>query len=368
MPPSGWSCLVTLHGGIQQFRNAAESAARRRKRTRSARTTMASSCAAAILLLTIFSPWLLGPARGAGKASHSSLSKPLGTPPPPTPFIDIISPVSVHPGATSVVLTVYGANFQSDSVVEWNKTGLTTTFVSDKELTATVPDSFVAAIGVGSITVVTASSSDGTSNIFYLPVAYLESSTNFPRTPSSTTGTGSTPQGLAVADFNGDGVLDIAVANNNGNGSGSISILLGNGDGTFSLKSTPAAGLGANWIAVGDFNNDGIPDLAVANLGSTGTAGVSILLGDGTGNFTLANSPATGSGPFSIVTGDFNGDGELDLAVSNSNDNSVTILLGNGTGNFSEPAGSPYTIGSLPQVIVAGDFNNDGNLDLAVAN
>lgn len=353
MPPSGWSRLVTLFDGISRFLNTAESTARSNKRSqgmgrsRTARTMMTSSCAAAILLLTVFSPWLSGNARGADKAPHGSLAKPLGTPSAPTPFIDIISPVSVHPGATSVVLTVRGGNFQTDSVVDWNQTALTTTFVSAKELTATVPDSLVAAIGVGSITVVTPSGLVGTSNIFYLPVAYLESTTTFPSTPSSTTSTGTNPQGLVVADFNGDGRPDIAVANNNNGGAGSISILLGNGNGTFTLKSTPAAGVGANWIAVGDFNDDGIPDLAVANLGSTGAAGVSILLGDGTGNFTLAASLATGNGPFSIVTGDFNGDGELDLAVSNSVDNTVTILLGEGNGNFGEPGGVHIPLAKL---------------------
>ena len=175
--------------------------------------------------------------------------------------------------------------------------------------------------------------------------------------------TGSVPQGIAIADFNADGKPDMAVANQT---DGTVSILLGNGDGTFTTASTPAAGAGANWIAVGDFNGDGKLDLAVANLSSTGTGGISILLGDGTGNFTLQSSPATGDGPFAIVTGDFNHDGKLDLAISNSLSNNVTILLGNGDGTFTTKA--TYGVGTLPQVIVAGDFNEDGLLDLAVAN
>jgi Bacterial Ig-like domain (group 3)/FG-GAP-like repeat/Abnormal spindle-like microcephaly-assoc'd, ASPM-SPD-2-Hydin len=279
----------------------------------------------------------------------------------PVPYVDIVSPVSVHPGATSVTLDVFGTGFVSTSVVKWNGTSLTTTFVSSKKLTAAVPDSFVAAIGVGSITVVNPTAL--TSNVTFVPVAALETSTVFPSTASSTVNTGNMPQGIAIADLNADGKLDMAVANQT---DGTVSVLLGNGDGTFTTKSTPSAGSGANWIAMGDFNGDGKLDLAVANLNSTGTGGVSILLGDGTGNFTLHSSPNTGNGPFAIVTGDFNHDGKLDLAISNSISNNVTILLGNGDGTFTTKA--TYGVGNLPQVIVAGDFNEDGLLDLAVAN
>ena len=279
----------------------------------------------------------------------------------PVPYVDIVSPVSIHPGATGVTLQVYGTSFIASSVVKWNGTALTTTFVSSKKLTAAVPDSFVAAIGVGSITVVNPATL--TSNVIFVPVAAHQTSTSFPATASSTVSVGTTPQGLAVADFNGDGKPDMAVANY---GADTVTILLGNGNGTFTTASTPSAGAGANWVVTGDFNGDGKLDLAVANLLSSGSGGVSILLGDGTGHFTLGSSPNTGDGPFSLVTGDFNGDGKLDLAVSNSVGNSVTILLGNGDGTFTSNA--TYGVGADPQEIVAGDFNEDGILDLAVAN
>jgi Bacterial Ig-like domain (group 3)/FG-GAP-like repeat/Abnormal spindle-like microcephaly-assoc'd, ASPM-SPD-2-Hydin len=281
---------------------------------------------------------------------------------PPVPFVDIVSPVSIHPGSTGVTLTVYGAGFVGSSVVSWNGTTLTTTFFSSGKLTAAVPDSFVAAIGIGSITVVTPGGS--TSNVIFVPVAAHQTSTSFPATASSTVSVGNTPQGLAVADFNGDGKPDMAVANH---ADGTVTILLGNGNGTFTTASTATASTGANWVATGDFNGDGKPDLAVANLGSSGANGVSILLGDGTGHFTLKSpSPTTGASPFSIVAGDFNGDGELDLAVSNSGSNTVTILLGNGDGTFTSHA--TITVGALPEEIVTGDFDGDGILDLAVAN
>ncbi|HUB52545.1 MAG TPA: VCBS repeat-containing protein, partial [Terracidiphilus sp.] len=118
-------------------------------------------------------------------------------------------------------------------------------------------------------------------------------------------------------------------------------------------------------IATGDFNNDGIPDLAVANSGS-GT--VNILLGNGDGTFRQANnSPVTvGEYPWSIAVGDFNGDGNTDLAVANYGSSSVSILLGNGDGTFAPGPDSPISLPGAPGTIVTSDFNDDGIADLAV--
>jgi len=93
---------------------------------------------------------------------------------------------------------------------------------------------------------------------------------------------------------------------------------------------------------------------------------VSILLGDGKGNFNLASSAATGWVPWSTAVGDFNGDGELDLAVGNLDGDSVSILVGDGTGNFN--LASSLATGWHPSGVAVGDFNGDGKLDLAVAN
>jgi len=173
---------------------------------------------------------------------------------------------------------------------------------------------------------------------------------------------------FAVGDFNGDGKLDLAVAYCNDTfpttQPGAVEILLGNGDGTFNLAgANPATGNTPTAIAAGDFNGDGNLDLAISN-GSNNT--VTILLGNGNGTFTAAASPATGNSPSSLVVGDFNGDGKPDLAVTNATDNTVTILLGNGDGTF-KTAASPVT-GNRPSAIAAGDFNGKGKVDLAVAN
>ncbi len=169
-----------------------------------------------------------------------------------------------------------------------------------------------------------------------------------------------------AGDFNGDGHLDLAVADT---GSETVSVLLGNGDGTFQPPAYYAVGTDPDAIVAGDFNGDGRLDLAVENSGSNinffpGT--VSVLLGNGDGTFQSQVTDAVGSRPVSIVAGDFNGDGRLDLAVANIGSDMVSVLLGNGDGTFQPQV--TYAVGSGPDSIVAGDFNGDGRLDLAVAN
>ena len=177
---------------------------------------------------------------------------------------------------------------------------------------------------------------------------------------------GNTPVSVAVADFNGDGNPDLAVANN---GSGNVTILLGNGAGGFTAPNGSPFGAGTSpqYIAAGDFNNDGKADLAIANFGSNN---VTILLGNGNGSFTAAaGSPImVGTAPSSIAVTDFNSDGKQDLAITNEGSSSVTVLLGNGNGTFAAAAGSPVATGLDPYGVATLDFNGDGKPDLAVAN
>ena len=166
---------------------------------------------------------------------------------------------------------------------------------------------------------------------------------------------GGGPTHVAAGDLNGDGHIDLVVANQS---TGEVDVLLGDGQGGFGPPSKFAAGASPFFVIIADFNRDGNPDLAVA--GSTG--GFSVLLGDGTGHFgPRTEFPIAGT---ALAAGDFNGDGILDIAVANSA--GVAVLLGDGAGGFG-PA-TMFSAGTATRGVVVGDFNSDGRLDLAVAN
>jgi hypothetical protein len=175
-------------------------------------------------------------------------------------------------------------------------------------------------------------------------------------TRSSTLGAGYASS-AAVGDFDRDGKLDFAVAANN------LQVFLGNGDGTFQPPLNYLTGTGALFVATADLNHDGKLDLAVADLN-----GLFVLMGNGDGTFQAPVTYAVSCTPIFVTTGDFRGDGKLDLLVTYSSGNCpyVSIFLGNGDGTFQEPPIDTNPSYS-PAATEIGDFNGDGNLDLAIA-
>jgi hypothetical protein len=236
----------------------------------------------------------------------------------------------------------------------------------------------------------------------------FQAPTNFTYSPSAS------PDGVVVADFNGDGKEDLAIANyyantvsvllGNGNGTfgnptnyvlgnspfplytgnltatdligngkqdlvavdaldASVWILMGNSNGTFQTPINYPTGGGTQSVAVGDFNGDGKLDLATANIGADS---VTVLLGNGNGTFPKLPTLATGLVDSGIVSYDLNGDGKLDLVTANFSSNTVSVLLGNGNGTF-QPALN-FATGTGPNAVAVGDFNGDGKPDLVTAN
>jgi hypothetical protein len=226
--------------------------------------------------------------------------------------------------------------------------------------------------------------------------------------PSVFLGTGASPQSVAVGDFNGDGKPDVAVANhgndnvsillNAGNGSfqppmkysvsnptevisadlngdgkedlivvdntapGAVSVLLGNGSGTFNTPVTYAVGNDPSGVVAVNLRNNGLLDLVVTNKGDNT---ISVLLNNGLGGFGPATSISVPSSPLSITSGDFDADGNQDVAIVANSE--VDVLYGNGQGGFSATQAT-FSAGPGPGFIVSGDFNKDGKPDLAVAN
>jgi hypothetical protein len=334
----------------------------------------------------------------------------------PVPFINQpLVPTAVAPGGPSFTLTVNGSGFVSGSVINWNGTPLTTTLVNGSQLTATVPASSIANASTASITVSSPSPGGGASNLLFFSVSaptslqftslqitppgecgpcfnFIAADFNrdrkldlafdvLLRAPAGRTslgngdGTFQAPVGPAgrfnfsvVADFNGDGKLDmVGVGQSITIAPYFAAVELGNDDGTFSPGSTIASGNQSNdptgfQVAAADFNRDGKLDVAIGD-----DLGIEVYLGNGDGTFQAGLPPVGGGVAFGQAVGDFNGDGILDMAeiVGTEPNLQLQILLGNGDGTFQTGADYPG-FGSAASLIFPADLNGDNKLDLTI--
>ena len=291
-------------------------------------------------------------------------------------------------GYTTFLLTLPGAAANFSDALSLVQSGRQVLLRAQdgKPATFFVGDRFPVTLSLLSGSLGTATSNSSTNSSSFLGVP---TSANFPETSFAV---GNNPVALASSDFNNDNLIDIAVANQNDN---TISILLNQDNGNFTAATNSPFKLastetGPSAIAAATFGNtfttsSGVttlaPDLVVANSSSNN---VTILLGNGDGTFQEATgSPyAAGKNPSSVVVADFNGDGDLDFAVANKDDNTISIFKGDGKGGFTEFPGSPFALTNTstvaekgPIAMVTANFratanksNNSPEVDLAVVN
>jgi FG-GAP-like repeat/Abnormal spindle-like microcephaly-assoc'd, ASPM-SPD-2-Hydin len=261
-------------------------------------------------------------------------------------------PASAKPGSKGFVLKVNGTGFSPHAVIEWNGTQRVTEFFSSSHLRTTIRASDVAKAGTAWVRVV--NPGGVASTVAFFPIRRQSSSFTFTQKlvfPNC--------GGVAVGDFNNDGLLDVAW----GSSDGSLYVSLGDGKGGFQAP-IPSSGGGSSGMIAADFNGDGNLDLAV-DVGAGGY--IYIYLGDGHGNLTYKSTVLPNGGDAPLAIADFNQDGILDIYTAgwNTGQHYVEIYNGNGDGTFNID-GSYYT-SYFSQFPAVGDFNGNGWLDLVIS-
>jgi hypothetical protein len=173
---------------------------------------------------------------------------------------------------------------------------------------------------------------------------------------------------IETSDLNGDGNLDLLVSTVDSSYSWGLNAFLGNGDGTVTGPIVTTGGTGSYpdkpAISIADFNGDGKPDVVVVQ-GYSGASSLSILLGNGDGTFGSPVTYFAGSNTTAVTTADFNNDGNIDVAVSSAS--GIGLFLGKGDGTFQ--TATFFTTGVDPaSALTTADVNNDGNIDLIPSN
>jgi hypothetical protein len=270
-------------------------------------------------------------------------------------------PQAVVPGSGEFMLTVYGANFVSGAVVDWNRSPRSTTFISARELKARILASDVATATAGYITVTNPPPGGGVSSSSYgLVEVHTPTATIVANKPNVYL-KGGGAQFIIPTDFNNDGILDFAAS-----WGSEIQVLLGNGNGTLRFGSFATHSYySSSAIAYGDFDNDGNEDLVFGADPKGPPTQLKVSLGNGDGTFRQGSRFWRFNVLYllAIVVGDFNRDGNLDLVTNPSKQEvEVAVFLGNGDGTFKHLV--DYSVGDY--YVISADFNGDGILDLAL--
>jgi hypothetical protein len=280
----------------------------------------------------------------------------------PRPLINQpLVPESATPGSGEFTLTVNGSGFSSGAVVHWNGSPRTTEVISSSQLKATIGAADVAKAGTASVTVVNPTPGGRTSTPVYFLITQPSSSVAMAAHPNTFR---SGP--VVTGDFDNDGKFDVVVGHIDDKGNWVISLFRGNGDGTFKKPiNTVIPGNMAGIVALGtgDFDGDGKLDLAL-EWEYESALGTIVLLNNGDGTFRGGSDSWSLSGLGAFA--DLSGDGMPDAVTVYPNNPQASVLLGSGGGDFEF---SQYLdISQLSNVDVAaiGDFNGDGNLDIAI--
>jgi hypothetical protein len=273
-------------------------------------------------------------------------------------------PASAAPGTSGFTLTVNGTGFATGAVLNWNGSARATTVLSSSSLQAAINSTDVAHIGTANVAVVNPLPGGGISNVVYFPVRQPAAAVAFAPEPGVSPLAGA----AVVGDFNGDGILDLVVGQNFNNATGSLSFYRGLGNGTFAAPVTSASTLPVFSLMSGDFNNDGKLDVVIGTFDPNKfTAEAVPFLNTGTGHFVQKDPVGGGDDGWLSGVADVNGDGNLDILFEGEaqGQGAVEVYLGNGNGTFTyKSQANEDNYDAAP--IGIGDFNGDGKLDMAV--
>ena len=284
-------------------------------------------------------------------------------------------------GAVGTVVTITGTNFNAipdNNVVYFGAVRAAVTGGSVTSLTVVVPSGGTNQpfSVLNTATGLTGYAARPFNTTFNNPFGFAAIPDNFFK-PKINFITGTLPYSVALGDLNGDGKPEMVVVNENAN---TISILRNTsspGNSSFDAKVDLPVGTDPRAVVIGDVNGDGLPDIVVANAGSSTVSVLRTLASTPGGPVTASSfAPridfAAGSTPYSVAIGDLDGNGKPDLVVANLMAGTVSVLQNTGTPGAIYPpsfaAPVSFAAGTYPRFVAVSDLDGDRKIDIAVVN